>query len=340
MDQWSGKSRDLRFIRLNSPKSKYIGCWKRPVVPESIHETRIDTLCVGAAGAMQIEVGPTAQGLLRHDVVDATSAAVAHVLAFVELFNAKLDPPRRGVSTRDSRVARVVFESSYFEVSSFLSLRRGHDRECSEERERESQGSPARAFELSIIPKSLSRDSSRTHTLCQNSKQGMPRFDTVVGGRPLPTRVEAFTTAGSHAKISWPVDDRGFPTAITHKHLQATTASRAADLTPSQKDPKLSLSLSLSLKSRDFLGALARAQAGPRLGASAARRRALVHARGRDGILRARRRRGRLPHLRQRSGLLLRLQRTRDRLHQANRPHAVLSKTPSPLPTLSFRSLF
>lgn len=36
----------------------------------------------------------------------------------------------------------------------------------------------------------------------------------------LPDTVEAFTTHGSHEKLSWPVDDNGFPTAIVHKDLQ------------------------------------------------------------------------------------------------------------------------
>jgi hypothetical protein len=32
--------------------------------------------------------------------------------------------------------------------------------------------------------------------------------------------VTAFSTAGSHAKLAWPVDDDGFPTAVVHEALQ------------------------------------------------------------------------------------------------------------------------
>lgn len=36
----------------------------------------------------------------------------------------------------------------------------------------------------------------------------------------LPETVEVYTTQGSQDKLQWPVDDRGFPTAIVHKSLQ------------------------------------------------------------------------------------------------------------------------
>ena len=36
----------------------------------------------------------------------------------------------------------------------------------------------------------------------------------------LPETVTAFSTAGSHAKLAWPVDADGFPTAVVHEALQ------------------------------------------------------------------------------------------------------------------------
>lgn len=36
----------------------------------------------------------------------------------------------------------------------------------------------------------------------------------------LPDTVDVYTTAGSHDKLAWPVDEDGFPTAIVHKALQ------------------------------------------------------------------------------------------------------------------------
>ena len=36
----------------------------------------------------------------------------------------------------------------------------------------------------------------------------------------LPETVTAFSTAGSHMKLAWPVDDDGFPTAMVHEALQ------------------------------------------------------------------------------------------------------------------------
>ena len=37
---------------------------------------------------------------------------------------------------------------------------------------------------------------------------------------PLPNTISVFATAGSNAKIAWPVDDDGFPTALVHASRQ------------------------------------------------------------------------------------------------------------------------
>ena len=78
---------------------------------------------------LQIEVGPTPQGVLRHDVVARTERALHLVLEFLERRNA---------------------------------------------------GAPA----------------------------------------AVPDAVQVFSTAGSHAKLAWPVDGDGFPTAVVHRALQ------------------------------------------------------------------------------------------------------------------------
>ncbi|KAH8096099.1 aspartoacylase [Aureococcus anophagefferens] len=82
-----------------------------------------------------------------------------------------------------------------------------------------SVGADALQIEVGPTPQGLVRADVVAAT--RAALEAVVEFATLDGDDvALPETVMAFSTAGSHAKLAWPVDADGFPTAVVHDALQ------------------------------------------------------------------------------------------------------------------------